>query len=57
VHKDTVAACAQLAGAGGEVRREVHAFGTTTRGLLELSDWMTVQRMHARNCAPSFVRA
>ncbi|MGD0524079.1 MAG: IS110 family transposase [Polyangiaceae bacterium] len=41
VHKDTVVACARLAGTGGEVRREVRTFGTTTRGLLELSDWMT----------------
>jgi transposase len=41
VHKDTVVACVRLAEHGGEVRREVRSFATTTRGLLELSDWMT----------------
>jgi len=41
VHKDTVVACVRLAEGGGEVRREVRSFATTTRGLLELSDWMT----------------
>jgi transposase len=43
VHKDSVVACVPLAVAGGEVRREVRTFGTTTSGLLELSDWMTEQ--------------
>ena len=41
VHKDTVVACVPLAERGGEARREVRTFATTTRGLLELSDWMT----------------
>lgn len=41
VHKDTVVACARLTQDSGEARREVRTFATTTRGLLELSDWMT----------------
>src|ERR1700733_4300723 len=41
VHKDTVVACARISGPGGESKREVRTFATTTRGLLELSDWMT----------------
>jgi len=41
VHKDTVVACARIAAPGGEAKREVRTFATTTRGLLELSDWMT----------------
>jgi transposase len=41
VHKDTVVACGRIAASGGEVKREVRTFATTTRGLLELSGWMT----------------
>jgi transposase len=41
VHKDTVVACVRLAQGGGEPRREVRTFATTTRGLLELSDWLS----------------
>src|ERR1700722_5845255 len=40
VHKDTVVACARISGPGGESKREVRTFATTTRGLLELSDWL-----------------
>ena len=41
VHKDTVVACVRTAERGGEARREVRTFATTTRGLLDLGDWMT----------------
>jgi len=41
VHKDTVVACLRRTEGAGEVRREVRTFSTTTRGLLELSDWLT----------------
>jgi transposase len=41
VHKDTVVACVRLAQSGSEAKREVRTFATTTRGLLELSDWLT----------------
>jgi transposase len=39
VHKDEVVACART-GAGSAVRRIHRRFKTTTRGLLELSDWL-----------------
>jgi transposase len=41
VHKDTVVACVRLAESAGDAKHEVRSFATTTRGLLELSDWMT----------------
>ena len=40
VHKDTVVASIRLVEAG-QVRREVRTFKTTTRALLELSDWLS----------------
>jgi transposase len=39
VHKETVVACRRVA-EGGQVRREVQTFSTTTRGLLTLGDWL-----------------
>ena len=39
VHKDTVVACARLA-RGQKVVRQVETFGTTTRELLRLSEWL-----------------
>jgi transposase len=39
VHKDEVVACVRVAGRG-EPSREVRRFSTTTRGLLELADWL-----------------
>ncbi len=40
VHKDTVQACVRVPGASG---REIHQheFGTTTRELLALQDWLS----------------
>ena len=40
VHKDTVVACARIA-VEGCVSRDVRTFGTTTKELLALSDWLT----------------
>src|ERR671930_669722 len=40
VHKYSVVACARI-GTGAKVTREVKTFGTTTRELLALSDWLT----------------
>jgi transposase len=40
VHKDSVVACARLA-RDQEVSQEVETFGTTTKDLLALSDWLT----------------
>ena len=39
VHKDTVVACARMA-MDGSVKQEVATFDTTTKGLMELSDWL-----------------
>ena len=39
VHKQTVVACARIAGAGAP-RQEVRTFETTTSGLLALADWL-----------------
>ncbi len=39
VHKRTVVACRRV-GSGANLRQEVRTFATTTRGLMELSDWL-----------------
>src|SRR3954471_14955394 len=43
VHKQEVVACLRL-GRRGRVEREVRRFPTTTRGLLELADWLEAAR-------------
>jgi transposase len=43
VHKQEVVACLRLA-TKGRVQREVRRFPTTTRGLLELADWLEAAR-------------
>lgn len=40
VHKDSVWACVRHLSPDGQVRQEVRVFGTATRALLELSDWL-----------------
>ncbi len=40
VHQRTVVACARIA-EGGTVHQDVRTFGTTTRELLALADWLT----------------
>ena len=40
VHKDTVVACVRQAGPDGRPAHDVRTFGTTTRALLELADWL-----------------
>jgi transposase len=42
VHKDTVVACARLT-KGKQSRQETQTFGTTSRELLRLSDWLSEQ--------------
>jgi len=44
VHKETVAACA-IWTERGEKREEVETFGTMTRDLLALSDWLTERKV------------
>jgi transposase len=40
VHKNTVVACLRTVVGGGQVKREGRQFATTTRGLLELAQWL-----------------
>lgn len=40
VHKKTVVACRVTPGSGSEPVRELRSFGTMTRDLLELADWL-----------------
>jgi transposase len=40
VHKKTVVACLLTPGVGGRPKREVRTFGTYTRDLLALADWL-----------------
>ena len=40
VHKDTVAVCVHLSGAGGKTVQEIQTFGTMTPDLLALRDWL-----------------
>ena len=41
VHKDSVEACVRRTSAGGKVGHEVRHWGTTTRELAEMSDWLS----------------
>src|SRR5215475_6229555 len=41
VHKKTVVACLRFPGPNGKRAEEVRTFGTTTRELLKLADWLT----------------
>jgi transposase len=45
VHKETVAVCVARAGEGGRANKEIHTFGTMTRDLLELSDWLAERQV------------
>jgi transposase len=40
VHKETVQACVRLVDEGGQVQELLRCFGTTTRQLLALGDWL-----------------
>jgi len=44
VHKQTVVACVRHWG-GGRARQEVRTFGTATRDLLALGDWLAAERV------------
>ena len=43
VHKDSVYACVRHLPPGGTLRQDVRSFGTTTRDLLALSDWLVAE--------------
>ncbi len=45
VHKDTVAVCALWVDRDGECRENIGTFGTMTRDLLALSDWLAERRV------------
>lgn len=45
VHKKTIAACIRVPGKGRRRRRETRTFTTTTRGLLQLRDWLAEERV------------
>ena len=45
VHKDSVVACVRHQLRNGRVRKEVRTFGTMTRDLLELADWLDKERV------------
>src|SRR6202011_2083484 len=41
VHKDSVEACVRRLSAGGRVEHEVRHWGTTTRELVEMAEWLS----------------
>ena len=43
IHKETVVVCARRHRDQGRARQETRTFGTTTRQLLELADWLSEQ--------------
>ena len=45
VHKDSVEACVRRSSADGKVEHEVRHWGTTTRELVEMSDWLSSLRV------------
>ena len=45
VHKKTITACLLSAGAGGKGQHEIRRFGTMTRDLLALADWLQSQQV------------
>jgi len=45
VHKETVVACVRVA--GQRAKQDVRTYATTTRGLLELGDWLAEQNVTA----------
>ena len=47
VHKRTITAC-RLKWLGGQWQKEIRQFGTMTKDLLALSDWLVERRVHAR---------
>jgi transposase len=45
VHKRSITACLLVSGAGGKGQHEIRRFGTMTRDLLELADWLQSQQV------------
>jgi transposase len=40
VHKASITACVRTPGEGGESHQQIRKFSATTRGLLQLRDWL-----------------
>ncbi len=45
VHKKSVTACVRVPGKGKRRHKETRSFTTTTRGLLQLRDWLAEQQV------------
>jgi transposase len=45
IHKRSITACVLLYKTGGKGQREMRRFGTMTRDLLELADWLQSQQV------------
>jgi transposase len=45
VHKDSVEACVRRTSAGGKIEHEVRHWGTTTRELVAMADWLSSLRV------------
>jgi transposase len=45
IHKKTVVACVVVPGTGKQPHKEIRTFNTMTADLLELADWLTLQRV------------
>jgi transposase len=45
IHKDSVVACVRHRLPNGRVKKEVRTFGTMTRDLLELADWLIAEQV------------
>jgi transposase len=45
VHSKTVAVCLKCIDEAGKVRKEIRTFGTMTRDLLAMSDWLTAEHV------------
>src|SRR5258708_26526919 len=45
VHKETVVACVRHPLADGTAKREVRTFSTSTKGLLDLAEWLATEEV------------
>ena len=46
VHQATVVACLLIVRKDGKVQKQVRTFGTTTRELLSMREWVALPRLH-----------
>ena len=50
LHKETIVAAVRCMNSAGKLEAELRTFGTMTRDLLELSDWLTARNVtHVTN--------